>query len=71
MSLQSENLWGISRLDGIAFRLPGITCYDAKVCTSNSEDGTTVLSVWVEVSLKGVKVCSRMVMGHDSSKVQS
>lgn len=49
--LQSEDLWRVSRLDAEALALPGVTCDDGKVCACNSEDGSAILCVGIELSL--------------------
>ena len=69
MGSQSEHLWSISRLNTVAFRLPSVTCDDAKVRTSDCEDGATVLRVGVELSLLGMMVRGRVnVMGHNCTQ---
>ena len=49
--VQSEDFWGISRLDAVSLALSCVTCDDGEICTCDGEDCSAILCVRVEVSL--------------------
>lgn len=54
LDVQSEDLGCITRLDAVTLALSCVACDYGKIGTCDGKDGTSILSVRIELSLLGM-----------------